>query len=128
MSAITDIQALLNNKIGDGRRRLQCEFNPDNQQAKNLIMLFYTGDDNTPLAHSQNTLEAVYSRKIECAVRHKTLATAEDICFQAFELLGRDRRQNAVSLYFEESPTYKGKDTVNGGYIYSFTFLTRGKK
>jgi len=128
MSAINDIQSLLNNQIGDGRYRLQCEVEPTTQNRKDLIMLFYTGDDNAPLAHSQNKKDGYYSIQIECAVRHKQKDKARDIAFQAFELLGSVRRQNSVSLFFTESPTYKGIDTTNAGHIYSFVFLSRGKK
>ena len=128
MSAIDTIQNILSGQIGDGKRRLKCVVEPDRQDGKDLIMLFYTNDDNPPLAHSQNISKAVYSRQIECAVRHKRKSKSEEICFQAFELLGKDRQQTNVSLFFTETPTFKGIDKTNGGYIYSFQFLTRGIK
>ena len=126
--AIDDIKDILHNTISDGRYRLKAYSIINRSTAKDAIMLFYTGEDNSPLAHSQNISKAVYSRQVEVAVRHKQKDKAQDIAFQAFELLGANRRQNEVSLFFEDSPSFKGIDDVNGGYLYSFILLTRGKK
>ena len=129
MSNIDEVKDLLNFQISDGRSKIPCIINKDDQSQKNVIMLFYTGNDNSPIALSQNAALGYYSMEIECACRHKTYETARDIAFQALEILGRDRRQQNLSLYFHEtSPTYSGKDERNGAHIWAFQFSMRGQK
>lgn len=126
--SIDTIRNILHNQIGDGRRRLNCVVEPNTQSAKDLIMLFYVPDVKTPIALGVKTSKGYYSRVVNCAVRHKVQEKAEDIAFQALELLGKNRRTPGTSLFFDDTPTYKGKDDRNGGYIYSFNFITRGNK
>ena len=129
MSNIDTIKGLLNNTLSDGKSKLSCIVNKDDQSSKNVIMLFYTGSDNPPLALSQNTALGYYSIEVECATRHKDYTKSRDMAFKCIEHLGANRQQVGLSLFFHDiSPNYRGKDERNGAHIWAFKFLMRGNK
>ena len=119
---------LLDFTISDSRQKLACEFAPKRGRGKNLIMLFLTGANPSPIALGKKTEAGVYSQEVECAVKHKTRERSRDICFQALEKLAKNRTTAGASLTTFGQPAYKGLDETDGGYVYSFKFLMRGNK
>ena len=127
MSALTDIQDILSSSIGDGRSRLTCLVNSKPSTSKNVMMLFYVDVPAPPIALGTFTQIGYYVQEIEFGVRHADYNKSREIAFQALKLLGVNRRNNQVSLFFDEAPTYKGIDDT-GGHNWGFNFKMRGKQ
>ena len=125
--AIDDVKNLLSSQIGDGKTRLSCVVNSNRSRAKNVMMLFYAGVSAPPIALSAHSRIGYYTQEIQFAVRHQDYDKSRDIAFQALTLLGANRRNNYVSLFFDESPIYSGMDST-GGHVWSFNFKMRGKQ
>lgn len=125
--AINTVKGILSSQIGDGRKRLSCVVNTNTARSKDVIMLFYQTDAAPPMALGTFTQLGYYNQPVQCAVRHSDYDKAREMAFQALKLLGINRRNLAVSLFFDETPSYQGIDTT-GGHVWAFTFKMRGKQ
>jgi hypothetical protein len=125
--AIQTVKNILSSQIGDGKKRLSCIVNSNNAKSKNVMMLFYQADSAPPMALGTFTKVGYYNQPVQFAVRHSSYDKAREIAFQALKLLGINRRNLAVSLFFDETPIYQGIDST-GGHVWAFTFKMRGKQ
>jgi hypothetical protein len=125
--AIQTVKGILSSQIGDGRKRLSCVVNSNLSKSKDVMMLFYQPDSAPPMALGTFTQVGYFNQPVQFAVRHSDYSKSRDIAFQALRLLGVNRRNLAVSLFFDETPTYQGIDAT-GGHVWAFTFKMRGKQ
>jgi hypothetical protein len=125
---INKIKTLLHQTIQQGKYRMPCTINPDNQTEMNGFLLFYSDDLSTNIKTGKNTNSLFLSQGIEVAARQNEYSDARSLCLKAIKCLGQNREQINMSIWIKDAvPTYKGIDDT-GGHVFSFTILVRGSE
>jgi hypothetical protein len=130
MKELLKIRDLLNNYFSDGRFKIPCVINPNNNQyTQRSIFLFERQNiiNNIPFALGKTKTLGLYRKFIQVAIAHPEYDKSYELAYKVLEYINTCMIQGMV-IVPEGIPLYAGIDKQKAQHIHVIDYTIKGAK